>query len=66
IVTLTNGTVWTVTGTSYLTSLTIDNAAIAAPEGSSVEMTVNGAKKEIKPGQTYIGDIVITLSKISG
>jgi len=65
IVTLTNGTVWTVTGTSYITSLTIDNASIAAPEGNTVEMTVNGAKKEIKAGQTYTGNIVLSLSKSS-
>ena len=65
IVKLTNGSVWTVTGASYLTSLTIDNASIIAPEGSKVEMTVNGAGKEIKAGQTYTGNIVLSLSKIS-
>jgi hypothetical protein len=62
IVNLTNGTVWTVTGTSYLTSLTVDNAGIAAPDGGKVMMTVNGAKTEIKPGNTYTGNIVLTLS----
>jgi len=65
IVTLTGGTVWTVTGTSYLTSLTVDNGSIAAPEGSKVVMTVNGAKTEIKTGKTYTGNIVLALSKNS-
>jgi hypothetical protein len=63
LVTLTNGTVWTVSGTSYLTSLTVDNGSIMAPEGNKVMMTVNGAKAEIKAGQTYTGNIVLTLSK---
>jgi hypothetical protein len=63
IVTFKDGTVWTVTGTSYLTSLTIDNSSIAGPEGSRVEMTVNGKKAEIKSGRTYTGNIVLSLVK---
>ena len=63
IVSLTGGTVWTVTGTSYLTSLSIDNSRVTAPEGYNVAMTVNGAKTEIKAGKTYTGDIVLSLSK---
>jgi hypothetical protein len=51
--------VWTVTGTSYLTSLTVaKGAVIKAPEGKTVTMTVDGVKKAIAPG-TYIGKIVI-------
>jgi len=65
IVTLKNGTVWTVTGTSYLTSLTIDNGSIVAPDGNKVEMTVNGVKKELKNGIAYTGNIVISLNKAS-
>jgi hypothetical protein len=61
IVTLKDGTVWTVTGTSYLTCLTVDNSSITAPEGSKVGMTVDGKKTEIKSGQTYTGNIVISL-----
>jgi len=62
IVTL-DGSAWTVTGTSYLTSLTIgDGSVINAPEGSSLNMTVDGIKKAIKPG-TYKGNIVITVAK---
>jgi len=64
IVTLAGGSVWTVTGTSYLTSLTVeDGSSIAAPEGGKVEMRVNGKKTEIKAGKTYTGDIVISLGK---
>jgi Tfp pilus assembly protein PilX len=63
IVTLKGGTVWTVAGTSYLTSLTIDDGSIAAPEGSKVMMTVNGVKTEIKPGKAYSGNIVLSVSK---
>jgi Tfp pilus assembly protein PilX len=63
IVTLKGGTVWTVTGTSYLTSLTIDDGSIVAPEGSKVVMTVSGAKTEIQPGKTYTGNIVLTVAK---
>jgi len=63
IVSLKGGTVWTVTGTSYLTSLTIDDGSIDAPERSKVAMTVNGARTEIKPGKTYTGNIVLTVSK---
>ncbi len=65
IVTLTNGSVWTVTGTSYLSSLTIDNGTIAAPEGLAVEMKVNGAKTEIKSGKTYTGNVILWLKKSS-
>ncbi len=63
IVTLSGDTVWTVTGTSYLTSLTLDGGQVTAPEGSKVEMTVNGKKTKIENGKTYTGDIVISLAK---
>jgi hypothetical protein len=61
IVTLKNGTVWTVTGTSYLTGLTLENAVIKAPEGDKIEMTVNGVKTPITAG-SYEGDIIITIA----
>jgi hypothetical protein len=63
IVNLTNGSKWIVTGTSYLTSLSIaEDSSVAAAEGSKVEMTVNGVKKEIKPGK-YSGKITLTVTK---
>ena len=61
LVTLKHGTVWTVTGTSYLTGLTIEHARIAAPGGQKVEMTVNGVPVEIKSDGTYSGDVVLSL-----
>jgi hypothetical protein len=54
---------WTITGASYLTSLTIDGGStIAAPEGSKVTMTVNGKPTPIKAG-AYKGKIVFTVTK---
>ena len=64
LMTLKNGTVWTVTGTSYLTSLTMAGGTIAAPPGQTVELTVNGAKAKIKDGATYTGNIVLSLAKM--
>jgi len=58
-----NGSTWTVTATSYLTSLTIgDGSVIKAPEGSKVTMTVDGVAKAIKAG-AYKGNIVITVTR---
>jgi hypothetical protein len=56
---------WTVSKDSYLTDLIVaDGAVIAAPEGFTLTMTVNGAARQIKPG-TYKGKITIKVSKIS-
>ncbi len=63
IVSLTNGTNWTVTSTSYLTSLTIDaGSTITAPKGYDVTMTVDGVAKPISPWK-YTGKIVLTVNK---
>jgi hypothetical protein len=63
IVTLTNGSSWTVTGTSHLTSLTIDEGStITAPEGNKATMTVDGVAKTVEPGG-YKGKIVLTVTK---
>ena len=54
--------VWTVAGTSYLTSLTVANGAvIKAPDGKSLTMTVDGVQTPVKAG-TYRGKIVIKVS----
>jgi len=51
--------VWTVTGTSYLTSLTIaKGAVIKAAKGKALTLTVNGKQTDIAPG-TYKGKVVI-------
>lgn len=55
--TLKNGAVWNVTGTNYLTSLTID--ATSSVDGQGVTMTVNGVQTPIAAG-TYTGVIVVT------
>jgi len=63
IVSLTNGSIWTVTGTSCLTSLTIDEGStITAPKGNNVTMTVDGVAKTIEAGE-YKGKIVLTVTK---
>jgi hypothetical protein len=62
IVSFDKGSVWTVTGTSYLTSLTVaKGAVIKAPEGKTLAMTVDGVKKTIGDG-TYKGKIVLTVN----
>ncbi|MCD8116589.1 MAG: hypothetical protein LUE21_05665 [Oscillospiraceae bacterium] len=55
--TLTNGSTWMVTGTNYLTSLTIDETSTVM--GMSLVMTVDGVETEIAAG-TYEGEIIIT------
>ncbi|HET9168468.1 MAG TPA: hypothetical protein VFN97_03495 [Actinospica sp.] len=62
IVSLTDGSQWTVTGTSYLTSLTLDaTSSIAAKGGKKVTMTVDGTATPITAGDTYTGAIVLSL-----
>lgn len=59
IVSLTGGSVWTVTGTSYLSKLTV--AAGSAVRGSHLSATVDGVATTIQPGHTYAGNIVLTV-----
>jgi hypothetical protein len=55
---------WTVTGTSYLTKLSVaEDSAVIAPEGFSLAMTVDGVGKAIKSG-AYEGKIVLTVIKL--
>ena len=62
IVSFDKDSVWVVTGTSHLTSLTIDAGAIVlAPEGKTLTMTVNGAKTKTAPG-SYKGKIVVAVA----
>jgi hypothetical protein len=63
IVILDEKSIWTVAGTSYLTSLGIAKGAVVkAPEGKTLTMTVDGVKKPIGAG-TYKGKIVLTVAK---
>jgi hypothetical protein len=61
-VSLDAGSKWIVDKTSYLTGLTIARgAAISAPKGFSVTMTIDGVKKPIRAGD-YRGRIVLTVA----
>ncbi|MHC3472742.1 hypothetical protein ACYF6T_29185 [Streptomyces sp. 7R007] len=63
IVKLGGGSTWTVTGTSYLTSLTLaSDAAVKAPRGKTVTMTVDGTETAIAAGGTYTGAITLTVA----
>lgn len=60
IVKLSGGSIWTVTGTSYLTSLSIEpGAMLKAPDGMSLVITVDGEAKSAVSGE-YFGNIVIS------
>jgi hypothetical protein len=61
IVSLTNGSSWMVTGTSYLAKLVLDSSSSVTASKGAVSMTVNGNKTDIKPGQTYAGAIVVSV-----
>ena len=59
------GKIWVVKETTSLSGLTIaDSAAITAPKGYSVTLTVDGVDKPIKTG-TYEGKIVLKVTKTS-
>ncbi|GAA3772558.1 hypothetical protein GCM10022403_004690 [Streptomyces coacervatus] len=63
MVKLNSGSKWTVTGTSYVTALTLaSDAAVRAPLGKSVTMTVDGATTAITPGKSYTGAITLTVA----
>lgn len=62
VVSLDGSSVWTVTGTSYLTALTLaDGAVLTAPAGKTLTMTVDGAETAVQPG-AYTGKIVLTVA----
>jgi hypothetical protein len=59
IVSFDRNSVWTVTGTSYLTSLTVaEGAVIKACGCKTLIMTVDGVEKILAPG-TYTGKVVL-------
>ncbi|MER6081094.1 hypothetical protein [Streptomyces sp. NPDC001833] len=63
VVKLNSGSAWTVTGTSYLTSLTLAaDAAVRAPRGKSVKLTVDGTETAITAGSTYTGALTLTVA----
>ena len=61
VVSLDEASAWTVTGTSYLTSLTLaEGAVLTTPEGLSLKMTVNGVDTPIHSGR-YNGLVILTV-----
>nr|WP_275424797.1 hypothetical protein [Streptomyces sp. SID13726] len=63
LVTLGTGSTWTVTGTSYLSSLTLaSDAAVTAPSGKTVSLTVGGTATAIEAGKTYSGALTLTVA----
>ena len=64
IVTLKNGTEWTIIGHNYLSALHIEEGcAIKTPDGCEVEMTVDGVEVPCVPGD-YTGDIFIQAKQL--
>ncbi|MFE2431044.1 hypothetical protein ACFXJ5_30420 [Streptomyces sp. NPDC059373] len=62
IVGLKNGAEWTVTGTSYLSALSIgSDATVTAPSGKTVSLTVDGTATAITPGTSYTGALTLTV-----
>ncbi|MHB9864259.1 hypothetical protein [Streptomyces sp. YIM S03343] len=63
VVRLTGGSVWTVTGTSHLTSLTLaDDAEVRAPRGKKVTFTVDGTTTTLTAGGSYTGALTLTVA----
>jgi hypothetical protein len=61
VVSLTHST-WTVTGTSYLTSLTLaNNSIVTAPQGQKLTVIVDGTAKPLQAG-SYKGAIVLEVT----
>lgn len=64
IVTLKNGSCWTIVGHNYLSALHFDDtSAIVTPDGCDVELIVNGQKVPCVPGD-YEGDIFIRAKQL--
>jgi hypothetical protein len=62
LVSLSEGSKWMVTGTSYLTSLTVGGGSyVVAPKGYNVTMTINGVETKIQSNTTYTGTIMLTV-----
>ncbi|MEU9453348.1 hypothetical protein [Streptomyces sp. NPDC048277] len=63
VVQLNSGSTWTVTGTSYLTSLTLAaDASVKAPRGRTVKLTVDGTETALTAGSSYTGALTLTVA----
>ena len=62
VVSLDSGSAWTLTGTCYITGLTLaDGAVLKAAGGKRLSMTVDGVETPVQSG-AYIGKIVLSVS----
>lgn len=65
ILTLKNGSVWTVTGKSYLSALHVDETSLVrTPDGCAVKLVVNGEEIPYAPGD-YTGDILVSAHQVA-
>jgi len=62
-VTLKDGGKWTVTGESLISKLVVDKGTVEGANGAKAVMKIDGKEKPIKSGESYSGDIVISLTK---
>ncbi len=62
-VVLKDGGTWKVTGESLITKLVVDNGTVEGENGVKVVMEIDGKETAIQNGETYRGDIVISLVK---
>ncbi len=60
-VSLKEGGKWIVTGESLITELIVENGSVEGADSAGVVMTIGGEEKQIKQGETYRGDIVVSL-----
>lgn len=62
IVSLDGDSTWVVTGTSYITSLTLaEGAKVVAPAGKALKLTVDGKDTTLSAG-TVTGKLVLTVA----
>ncbi len=59
--TVDDGATWEVTGNSRLTTLTIAEGGDISSASGELTVTVDGEEVTVEPGNTYEGDIVITI-----
>lgn len=63
LVELTDGAEWIVTGSCYLTGLTVSaDSTVTAADGMSLTMLVDGVITELTAGQSYSGSIVLVVA----
>jgi hypothetical protein len=62
-VNLKDGGKWIVTGESLISKLVVSNGTVEGVNGKKVVMKIDGKEAPIKSGETYSGDIVISIAK---